>query len=133
MFFGGTGGHGDAPSTNPARKLQDLANPARKPNSKHSLWAPWVPLNKTCEHTYKMCSYGFVGFLNSCACHLVAVLVIWSLCLSSGRCACHLVAVLVIWLLCLSSGRCACSFMKKYFFQIFYFIFNNFIIFVYFN
>ena len=34
MFFGGTGGHGDAPSTNPARKLQDLANPARKPNSK---------------------------------------------------------------------------------------------------
>ena len=62
MFFGGTGGHRDAPSTNPARKLQDLANPARKPQQQTlfvGTRVPWFPLTKPMSIRIKLFNYGF--------------------------------------------------------------------------
>ena len=60
MFFGGTGGHGDAPSTNPARKLQDLANPARKPQQQTLFVGPsGSPLTKPVSTRIKLFNYGF--------------------------------------------------------------------------
>ena len=42
-------------------KRQDLANPARKPNSKHFLWAPGCqePLTKSICIRIKLFNYGF--------------------------------------------------------------------------
>ena len=42
-------------------KRQDLANPARKPNSKHFLWAPRCPLTKPSSTRIKLFNYGFWG------------------------------------------------------------------------